>query len=1040
MLFPGKDGEEACEFDLDMGEWYNILLFSFGKGDSMFIRNGINSILRERGRTALFSLLIMLLTLTMLLSLSVLLYCNCVLDAGEEAYRSIALVEYMGTEYPDEDEPDAAARAAAAALSDETVLSVPGVTAWTRGSTAFAYTEGFEYHSGNLPYGNRAVIVVSQVSEPISQWIKFDKYNQPIVEEGRFEYRTCILKSSIYSRHGREDTYIDILTNDSGFVPEKGKCYVLNGSFVDTSGTAQNVGVYPKNGYKIFRVESFISDDALPYAEYIEGEEIPRVFCRAAEQYRIMNSFVHVVPCRDVNDVYAFHQNEIQLSEGEMPDPGSPYACVVTYDLANSLGLKPGDSFSMSELRGTEEDRYNLGLTGETQTYTVSGVTSDSYDYIGTVWVVAEDADTPLFGYLLGTVSLRNEGAEEAVEMLRALVPEQVRVTLLDQGYGSAVQPFREVRKTAVNALLICCAGIAAILLLFAFLYVGRQQSTVRIMVSLGTPGRSIVMWFLSGATVICGAAAVLGTVLGTLFRPAVFRMIAEAAAANREEGFLWYSETVVGVVKQTSFAPQVPLWPNLLAVPVVVAIALLFCLRFLRMARRDGTRSRGKSRVRIPRGKSSALRMRGLGFALLSIRRGGLRSLVVPLVSLALTVTVLVLGGVYQKWQNELDDALENASIEGMVVSLNGRYYSGLALSVDNVRTLLDVEGVDEVSVSFGYHYWLPEDEPGFTYGAFGREHRLEWIGTQPELVALNSLSAAKEFYYTDAALTWLDGWDETMLQETDFTPLIRRSEAAAEEKVIPAVCSASFLEEHGMTLGDSFNCLVQVGISTKYQKEVPLTLQAVGSYVQQGGKAHTYVPLACHIPQALLSPDGDTVSVREKSMYSFRTCRFRLSAGELESVRQQLRERGFSAVGHITGNRTTMLLRDSSFLILKENMERNISMGKVMSTAISILVVLLGFIISWLMIFSRRREFALMRGCGAQKRRVFASFFLEQAILSLAGCLAGSVVFFWMYAGGMTQPLAVAAYLMCYLLGAAISILMIGKTNLMELFTVRE
>ena len=79
-------------------------------------------------------------------------------------------------------------------------------------------------------------------------------------------------------------------------------------------------------------------------------------------------------------------------------------------------------------------------------------------------------------------------------------------------------------------------------------------------------------------------------------------------------------------------------------------------------------------------------------------------------------------------------------------------------------------------------------------------------------------------------------------------------------------------------------------------------------------------------------------------------------------------------------------------------------------------------------------------MRGGGAQKRQVFASFFLEQAILSLAGCLAGCSVLFRLYAGGVAQPLAAAAFLICYLLGAAISIRMIGKTNLMELLTVRE
>ncbi len=76
-------------------------------------------------------------------------------------------------------------------------------------------------------------------------------------------------------------------------------------------------------------------------------------------------------------------------------------------------------------------------------------------------------------------------------------------------------------------------------------------------------------------------------------------------------------------------------------------------------------------------------------------------------------------------------------------------------------------------------------------------------------------------------------------------------------------------------------------------------------------------------------------------------------------------------------------------------------------------------------------------MRGFGAKKRLVFASFFLEQAILSLTGCLLGCAALFRLYAGGLTQPLAAAAYLICYLLGTAVSILAVGKTDLMELLT---
>lgn len=1015
----------------------------------MFIRNGIRSILRERGRTALFSLLIVFLTVVMILSLSVLLYCNAVMDACDEAYRSIALVEYMGSEYPGEDVPDADARAAAEALTDERVLAVPGVTAWTRANTEAAAIEGYERRNGTMPYGRRAVIAVSRVSDPVQQWAAFDILNRPIESEGSFTYYTCILKKAFYTRYGKEGTYIDLLSGSSGFVPEKGKSYLLNGCFLDTTGTAKQIGEFPMNGFFVFKVDSFIESDELPYAEYTEGEEIPGVFLRAAEQYRTINNYVRVVPCRDVNDVYAFQQNELQLEEGTMPDPGTPGACVISSDLSARLGLKPGDVFTMSELRGTEEDRYLFTPGSGTRTCTVSGIATGSASRSGTVWVIAENADTPLFGYLLGTASLRNDRAEEAVEALQALAPQQVRVTLLDQGYGSAVQPFRSVRKTAADVLLVCSAGVTAVLLLFAFLYVGRQNDTVKIMVSLGTPGRKIALWFLSGALFICGGAVIFGTALGTALRPAVLRLIAESAAAARTgETTLRYSETALGIVKEFSFDPQIPLWPNLPAALGIVLLALLFCLLFLRLAYRGGTRRRGKSRVHVPRGKTSVRGRGGLRFALLSIRRGGLRSLAVPLVSMALTVTILVLGGMYQGWQNELDNALEKTQIDGIVVSLDGRSYSDLSITLDDVQALLSTEGVESVSVSSGYHYWLEADEPAFNYGNTGRARRMEWILTQPEMVALNALSAARDFYYTDPAVTWLEGWNETAFAETEVMPLRMRRAEFPDETIIPAVCGTAFLEAHGLVPGDTFSCLAAVersGAGTL--EEHAVNLRVVGSYAQHGAST-IYVPLSVNVPMQLLTgSDDETVRSLEERYhrlgisFSFRTCRFRLgSARELDTIRENLRVKGFSAVRRISAIRTTLLLRDAAFLKLRENMERNISMGQVMSSVISLLIVLLGFIISWLMTFSRRQEFALMRGFGAGKGRVFASFFLEQAILSLLGCLAGCTALFGLYAGGAAQPLAVAAYLICYLLGTAVSILMVGKTDLMELLTVRE
>ncbi|MBR0372986.1 MAG: hypothetical protein IJH91_00465 [Mogibacterium sp.] len=1012
----------------------------------MLIRNGINSIIRERARTALFSLLIIFLTVTMILSISVLLYCNAVMESCDEAYRSIALIEYMGSEYPNQDEPDAAARAAAEALSDDDILAVPGVTAWTRGSTATAAAEGYERRFGKIPYGNRGVLVVSRVSQPVYQGTKLDASGKPIITEDSFFYHTCFLKTALYSRSVNEGIIIDIIDGSGLFEPEPGKSYVLNGSFLDVSRSARELGDYPKNGLPIFLVESFIATDELPYAEYVEGTEIPERFLSAADQYRVMNNYIRVVPCRDVNDVYVFQQNDLHLAAGEMPDPGAPNACVVSADLAEALDLEPGDVFTLEDLQSTDNDRYDLISTGNMHSYTVTGIVEASFDYCGTIWVIAEDADTPLFGYLLGTVSLDNKSAEAAAETLQEIVPDQVRVTLLDQGYGATVLPFQEIRSTAVNVLLICSAGVVAVLLLFAFLFVGRQSDTVRIMVSLGTPGRKIALWFLSGALVVCGISVVIGVVLGMLLRPAAFHMISKIAAVGAEEA-LRYSETSLGIMKQTSFDPQIPLWPDLLAALGIVALALLFSLFFLRLARRGGTRKRGKSRVRVPHGLTTVHGEGGLRFALLSIRRGGLRSLVVPLVSMMLTVAVLVLSGVYQTWQDELDNALEETRIDGMVVSLDGRYYSGLAMPMDAVQTLLDTEGVENVSVSFGYRYWLPEDMPPFKDSEGGWYLRQSWIAAQPDLIALNSLSAAKGFYYADPAVTWLEGWDESMLSETDMTPIHLPTPHGKERGTIPAVCSTEFLEKHGLRLGDTFDCMAQYKRVGYAPMEFSVTLQAVGSYVQQGGKANVYAPLSCYIRKdqwegsAVPDETSEKPPSRADALLTFRTCRFYLtSARELDAVRKRLWEQGFSAVGNMRKNRTTVLLRDAEFLKLTENMKRNITMGRVMSTVISLLIMLLGFIISWLMTFSRRREFALMRGFGAQKRRVFASFFLEQAILSVAGCLVGCAALFRLYVGGVTQPLAVVAYLICYLLGAAVSIRMVGKTDLMELLTIRD
>lgn len=116
-----------------------------------------------------------------------------------------------------------------------------------------------------------------------------------------------------------------------------------------------------------------------------------------------------------------------------------------------------------------------------------------------------------------------------------------------------------------------------------------------------------------------------------------------------------------------------------------------------------------------------------------------------------------------------------------------------------------------------------------------------------------------------------------------------------------------------------------------------------------------------------------------------------------------------------------------------------RYVTFSRILLPVLCGAVGLLGFIISWLMVNGRRMEFAIMRGLGASRGRVFRSFFLEQAALALAGCVLGGLALTAL-GSAATGWLAAAGFLACYLIGCALAVLTVGRTKLMSLLSERE
>lgn len=1120
----------------------------------MILRNGILSTLRAKGRAALFTALILLMCLSLTLGAGMWAYCSAQLAQLDENYTSIALVEYMGADYPDENASDSYARTASVEIDHAAMAAVPGVELWEAKDSSLAYIEGYE-RLGDTAYSDRAVIEFIQFTEmwtggtvslPAEEltfpyvaidystmtakigtadfdsgWVEcyFPSENgysrtDPESRESRdysdaelplphirltqngsvvyvdaqrrinlssrgqgaytlYDYNsltgfyegygqvmqgyTAITNEIIYARDVDGTKAMIIDTNGHDFTPEKGRRYILHGQFT-TSNSA----------HLRFSITDFYEGcEVLPYQDTKDAEAAP-IFSEYAEYYKNANNYVTLESSADIASLEAFQQDIFRLAEGRFPAAGEEGVCLISGDIARMMGLRLGDKIDIHYFDSDAEDRFNVQENGAVRSLEVVGISTMPEDYYGCVWV--SDAEGGFggnfFGYRLGRALLDNASARTAAESMQSLCPEGARVTLFDQGYSSAAQPLETMLSTATAVTLASALGALAVVFLFAYLFVGRQRETVNVLFSLGTPGGKISLWLLSGEVLISGLASAIGAWLGGMTLGKIIAL-AFSAASEMYAVDSRYSEAAVGVVREAAGIGETPVWPALAAFAFVFILSLIFCWVFLRMARKQTAPKKGKLSVRVPKGGTSLAGKGALRFALLSARRGGWRSGVVPAVALILSIFLGILATASAGWEGQMETLYRDAEISGRAVSTNGRRSTEIVIPPENARTLWKSGMLEDISVSLGFNYWFPVDMPEFGTSSFAIDARNGWISRQPEIVALNGLAAAPEFIYSGTPeVQWLDGWDESFLADPDacvsaleLSTFFRSGALLQAEKTepdpIPCLVPESVMERFDLELGDTKQLCFQYLIdSDKWESWRDILI--VGAFPQSGEDANIYAPLTLWCDEDWITGEEDLLPYGQRVELKFRdyedrdryfyynsrfsTCVFTLSdASKLEAFREYLNDKSFTRVDSLRANRTTVLLFDRSFVETVGGLGRYISFSGLLFPVLFALVAVLGFIISWLMVNSRRMEFAILRGLGAGRGRVFMSFFLEQAMLCLLGSLIGCAAL-WLATGGMQWLGAVAVFALCYLLGAALSVAAVGRTHLMSLLSERE
>lgn len=812
------------------------------------VKNGLKSIWRSPGKTILFFLLILALTAMLALGLCVYSAVAEYLDACNAYYRTIGVLEYVGADYPDPHVYDIKMADALQQLDLPFLKQQPGVRAWDANRSALGSIAGLQ-RSDQLVYNqDMAVIVVDN-----QFWEGHTGGYQGIIQECPYSFYDQSGKSVFLSPDGLE-----------GLEIEPGQRYIFTGRYI--RGQNSYVWFLPEP----WSLQGLGSEDGqrVPAGAPLPDGPIPEnsIHNQVAQVMLARNNGVRVQMTDDVDNFYPFQQQELYLKEGRSFTP-EEYAqgarvCMLPEYLAQHLKVSVGDTISLSMYFTQAEGIYDAYAPGDppdlTDPYTVVGIFNTADAYIDWVFVPNSPAypaaECPT-GYTVGQFQLENHLAASFDQQASQHLPNGFRLEIYDQGYSVTVAPFRELLRIGQIFLAVCCLVVLAVLSLYGYLFVYRQREAAETMLALGSGRPHIYSYFAAGSGLIALLAAGLGAFVSSLLERRVMTFVADFAAKYQTTD-LRYSNANLSISKELTFSPQTAAWLFLAAAGILLVLALLSCAVFTRSAL-AARKTKKPKKQRAPRhsGKSSHLSGGLLKYPLLSIRRGGIRSLVVVLTAAVVAVFLGQLTTTADVYRNKLQYVYDNTTLRGHITDSKGKRIGGLTIRANDIQDLYDTGLLHCLNASSsGAHYKLEgirRDADGTLYDVasipipeseFALATLMARFAAGSRLVALTSLADMPEAFFSGPpAVTWLDGYDESCLRGED-----------------PAICllSSRMMEQEGVELGDIIRIMVCMdSVGYFYESEYLV----VGSYVPQGAEDTLYTPLDFPFPVG--RPAGTTV-----------------------------------------------------------------------------------------------------------------------------------------------------------------------------------
>lgn len=816
----------------------------------MIFRNSLKSVIRTPAKTILFSLLLIAITAFLCLGVGMWRSSDRLMKQADETFKTTALLEYIGANYPGEPGDDEYMAKELANYDFSVFENSEHVIAYDRNVELGGFVDGLELSPAAMhPYKHIAVILFTP---------KYD------TDDGL----RCMIQRAYYASDDYYDGisfYITLSDDLKMKYPnlkfELGHDYLGVGRFVTG----------PKRA-KVFIIESIESP---AYPEYITSQyctlpvmEVTGMtdiatngytapFMRIAEAYDAEDNFFKIYATSDVESFMEFRNNELALTSGRFFNPDEYEAhkksIIISEHVAKQMKLELGDTISISLVPGVQgEPAYNcywpeVGYSDKGD-YTIVGLFKEMYGYHYTAFIpkpVGDWMPEATISYSLMRMRLVNGSADELIEELGDKMLRNMRLTVYDQGYNEAAAALKTVKDSAQSLTLICGICAFAIVLLFAYMYIAKQQHSVRIMLALGTGRARTTCYLMIGVTLLALIAVALGAVTGYYASGEIMNEAYAKAVAERTIDLRFSNVFLLGESTAFNGAMEMDITDPAIAAGAIFASALVFSLIMsFNAISADRTRANAKGRKG---SKKQSLRARLYPFILAwrSITRNGAKSAVVPFVSICMAVLMCVFCAQLNQYQLDLDGVYDNMDVKAYLTSVNGKSIDKLSMHDLDIAPIMDTGYIKSANYTSTLNYktlaLIEHDGAPTNKGTnftpptgFSYETLYDSISSMEKLVLTNNVYTAPEFYFDKKLdIDFISGYSAKVFSE----PI--------EGGTIPALVTSEYLSANGYSAGDIIRITAFVqgdDVEILYRD---IDIKVIGTYPKLSNTDTIYIPL---------------------------------------------------------------------------------------------------------------------------------------------------------------------------------------------------